>query len=382
GLLEFEATLELEEGSPRKVRFILDARDYFTPQEPGYGLSDGFGLTLVRYPGWGGAMGDVHSGRGAVTYDWDGFFAKTLEETAAGGLVLLKNAMMPSSHLIKENDLECLHSTELKKPGQVGENEHVIYKKSTSSDNIKKERTTDAMPEEQAESKTKGEEGASEAGCAKILERASSAIPRFVNALIAASRRDEKVVLALDLELGEGEINALIRKLIKMLPTIEGNNGDLKRFFENLEIIRGEGAQLAQRVSNVTDPSRGGVKPENVIVITRNANVAYYKKFEGKATVAGVEDGTFSENAYLPLLEIMLFAIGRHLGWDEATLIEHYAMIPNVTSASDLTPEDYALLFGKDKMIMVIRLIPDAEEFDKKELREMIDSVRTMLARA
>ncbi|MGB2650920.1 MAG: hypothetical protein WBD00_01820 [Candidatus Omnitrophota bacterium] len=217
---------------------------------------------------------------------------------------------------------------------------------------------------------------------AKILANAGKAIPCLVNALIAASKKNGKVVLALDLELGEGEINALLRKLIKVLPTIEGNNDDLERFFKNLEIIKGEGGTLARRVANITDPSKGKVAPENLIVITRSENTKYYQGLEGQATIAAVDDNEFSGSAYLPLLEIMLFAVGKYLNWDEATLKKHYQMIPNVVSSADLSAEDYAMLFGKDKGLMVIRLIPNATEFDKNELRELMDSIRTMLARA
>ena len=217
---------------------------------------------------------------------------------------------------------------------------------------------------------------------AKILARAEKTIPCLINALIAASKKDGKVVLALDLELGKGEINSLLKKLIKVLPTLEGNNDDLERFFKNLEIIKGEGSTLARRVANITDPAKGKVSPENLIIITRSDNTRYYESFEGQATIAGVDDNEFSETAYLPLLEIMLFSIGKYLGWDEASLKEHYDMIPNVISSSDLSEEDYAMLFGNDKRLMVIRLIPNAVEFDKEQLRELMDSVRTMLARA
>jgi hypothetical protein len=90
----------------------------------------------------------------------------------------------------------------------------------------------------------------------------------------------------------------------------------------------------------------------------------------------------FSGNAYLPLLEIMLFAIGKHLGWDEETLRKHYEMIPNVMSMANLGFEEQTLLFGADRRIMVIKLIPDAAEFDKQELRDLMDNIRIMLARA
>ncbi len=373
GLLEFEAVIDTGgTGEQRKVRFILDARDYFIPRQPGYGFAGGFGLTVIKYPGWGGAMGDADSNPGVVAYSWDRFFEKVTKETARGGLILVKNALLPSEKFIEAHGLETVHATELRDPDRTGEKEHVIYRKNRRADAVEEKPVGDSAEEKR--NPVPGRDN--------IIETASSAIPRFVNALIAASRRDEKVVLALDQELGEGEINGLLRKLIGLLPAIEGNNEDLRRFFRNLEIIKGEGASLARRVSNITTPGRGGAAPENVIIITRNSNVTYYSALEGRATIAGVEDTAFSGNAYLPLLEIMLFSIGRHLGWDEKTLREHYAMIPNALSIADLTPDDLALLFGRERSIMVIKLIPDAVEFDRRELRDLMDNIRIMLARA
>ncbi|MBD3426652.1 MAG: hypothetical protein GF409_05430 [Candidatus Omnitrophica bacterium] len=206
-------------------------------------------------------------------------------------------------------------------------------------------------------------------------------IPSFVNALIAAISKKERVVLALDLDLGSGEINDCLRDLAKFLPTIVDNNEDLERFFKNLEIIKGEGRNLARRVSNITDPSKGAVDPDNLIVITSNKNTAYYSSFQGRSVIAGIDDSEFPEAAYLPLLDIMLFAIGKYLQWDPETLKRNYRMIPNVVSSRDLSAEECRMLFGSDRMV-VIKLVPDAEELDKERLRDLMDSIKTMLARA
>lgn len=215
-----------------------------------------------------------------------------------------------------------------------------------------------------------------------LLKKAEATVPQLVNALISASKKDGKTVLALDLGLGEGEINSLLRGLLKILPTLEENNADLKRFFKDLEVVKGDAGSLARRINNLTDPERGSVRPENVIVVTKSSDIGLFAAVEGKATIAGIDDASFPGTAYLPLLEIMLFAVGKHLGWDEAALRKYYEMIPNVVPSHEMPPEEMAGLFSPDQKTLVIRLIPDAEIFEKEELRELMDGIRTMLARA
>ena len=217
----------------------------------------------------------------------------------------------------------------------------------------------------------------------RILEgMEKDVMPCLVNALIAVSERKEKVILALDIDLGEGQINTLLEKLIRVIPALKDNNEDLKRFLDNLHVIKGTGRDLSLRLNNVTDPSRGSAKKEDVIIVTKDSNAEHFRDFKGAATMAVVDDGAFPETAYLPLLEIMLFAISKHLGWDKKALLKYYGMIPNVVSVEDLNPGDYAGLFGGDERLLVIRLVPDAVQFDKEELREMMDSIKVMLARA
>jgi hypothetical protein len=103
---------------------------------------------------------------------------------------------------------------------------------------------------------------------------------------------------------------------------------------------------------------------------------------EWRSTVAAVDDTGFPETAYLPLLEIMLFAIGKHLGWSENALKEHYRNIPNVLSLDSLELADQGILFGGDRRILVIRLIPDATRFDRQEMREIMENIKVMLAQA
>ncbi len=70
------------------------------------------------------------------------------------------------------------------------------------------------------------------------------------------------------------------------------------------------------------------------------------------------------------------------MGWDEAALKKYYAMIPNVIASGSLKEDDYKSLFGGDNKSLIMRLVPDATEFDKEDLRKMMDRVRELLAKA
>lgn len=215
-----------------------------------------------------------------------------------------------------------------------------------------------------------------------VTDLSTFTIPGLVDALIFASEKDEKVVLALDTDLGEGHINGLLGELIKTIPTLKNNNEELRMFLGNLCLIKGKGKDLGLRLGNITDSSKGSVKKENVIIVAKASNCEYFKDLEDAAIITSVDDNAFPEMAYLPLLEIMLFAIGKYLEWDKNTLYGYYEMMPNVVPANVLSSDDYNKLFDRDRKFMVIRLIPDAIQFDKEELRDIMDSIKIMLASA
>ncbi|RKY43125.1 MAG: hypothetical protein DRP85_00370 [Candidatus Makaraimicrobium thalassicum] len=221
-------------------------------------------------------------------------------------------------------------------------------------------------------------------GGERIMENSKAVIPWLVQAMIDASEKisekekKEKVVLLLDTELAElggKEAGKEIERLIRLLAAVKSNNNDLKRFLKNLEIVKGKGRELLNK--------RGTEKAENIIVVTKSSNVGYFKSLEGSAVIAAVDDKEFPNTAYLPLLEVTLFAIGKHLGWSGDVLLEHYRNIPNAVPAEELSEKDFNRLFRTDMRNMVIRLIPDAARFDtEKELVEMMARVRKILTKA
>lgn len=208
-------------------------------------------------------------------------------------------------------------------------------------------------------------------------------VDRLAQALInmARNRKDEKVCVAVDLDLGESEVKGLFEKLAKELP---GNKRELKIFLKDLVILGGKGRALSERLKRISKMSGEGdnkIDPRNIIIISDINNVDFFKEFTA-STVAGINADNFDRDAYFPLLEIMLFSVGKHLGWPEAELRTFYGFIPNVLLEKELSEETALELFTKDARRFSLELISDAVPLDNDHRRELMDSLHTMLARA
>ena len=208
-----------------------------------------------------------------------------------------------------------------------------------------------------------------------ILGKLAVVVPGLIHGLIAAALRQEKVVLALDQDIGEGEVNKLIRDLSRMLATLDDNNEELKRFLKNIVVYKANGRNLALKIDNITSREKGSVKPENIIVITKGSNMGLYKKVEGKATIAGIDDKT--KNAYIPLIAVLALAVSKHLGWKTTSFKEQYDLIHNAVKWDDLDELDRQALLDDDKKTFVIRLIPNAEAVDTTHLLTKIRGILT-----
>ncbi|MFH1664719.1 MAG: hypothetical protein ABIA77_01070 [Candidatus Omnitrophota bacterium] len=218
----------------------------------------------------------------------------------------------------------------------------------------------------------------------KILKNAGSVIPWLVQTMIniseniAVADKQERVVLLLDTELSErsggGPGQKEIERLICMLADIKDNNKETAMFLKNLEIVKGRGKGLLNKT--------GGAKAENIIVITKDANMAYFEKVRGRAVIAAIDDTGFPEDAYFPLLEVALLAIGKYLRWDKDMLIKHYARIPNVVPLEDLDEKDHAWLSERDARDMVIKLVPDAAVLNTADFVETMARIRDILSKA
>ncbi|MFQ5952763.1 MAG: protein kinase, partial [Candidatus Omnitrophota bacterium] len=193
-------------------------------------------------------------------------------------------------------------------------------------------------------------------------------VQAFMDFAASASTKDkkEKVVIALDNKLGEGDVTRLYQELAKVLPRVRFNNEELLQFLENLFIISDDSENLVKRLRNIKGrDGKEGVKPENIIVVTTSTKMDLYESL-GDVTITGIDKSGFPETAYMPLLEIILFALTRYMAtkrtdFSEEMLRKYYELIPNVTLIKDLAKADYENIFIKRQVKrFVIRLIPDA----------------------
>ncbi|MFH1846361.1 MAG: carbamoyltransferase C-terminal domain-containing protein [Candidatus Omnitrophota bacterium] len=219
----------------------------------------------------------------------------------------------------------------------------------------------------------------------RIIKNAQEKIiPQLVQTLIAASENiakktpNQKAAILIDTELAEvgfRDVKKEIEKMIKLLANIEGNNEYLRSFLKNLEIVVGKGKDLIKK--------KGKVKDENVIVVTTKENMQYFDEaLYGKAVIAAIDRKDFPKTAYLPLLEVTLFAIGKYLGWNENKIKQHYMNIPNTIPLEMMESANINDLFDANKRTFIIKLIPNAIAFEKNELVEMMMNIRKSLRNA
>jgi hypothetical protein len=221
----------------------------------------------------------------------------------------------------------------------------------------------------------------------RLISRLAHALVNFAESMPGEKENKERAVLALDLDLGEGDIGKLFEELAKILPRISEKNEELGLFLRNLDIIKGRGEDLARRVKHIsTESGRGKVNPENIIIITPNAD--HYSDFAG-STIAEIDQNGIPAEAYTPLLEVILFAVTKHMaskkdsGITKDALLYYYKMIPNTVLADDLEAKDYQDLFVDMSMRrFVIRLIPNAVPLSTEEIRELRESLMVALKRA
>jgi hypothetical protein len=208
---------------------------------------------------------------------------------------------------------------------------------------------------------------------------------RLVQALIGveemAHYEKRKVILALDLQLGE----VAFRSSLEMITGgLFEDNPRLRSFLNRVHLVAGKGKDLSRRLRNISTLSgqgRNKVRPRDMIILTDNKNYGYFSDFR-TSTVAGIDRESFEADGYFPITEILLFTLGKHLGWDVETLKGYYEAIPNVSRPEELGPAEMTRLFGPATRKFVIRLIPDAVPFDEEEKRELLRVIRHMLSSA
>ncbi len=104
-----------------------------------------------------------------------------------------------------------------------------------------------------------------------------------------------------------------------------------------------------------------------------------YRRLKAQGLIKEFISKTFpASNDYMPLPEIMLFTIAKHLGWSKETLERYYVLILNAEQLSD---EDFMKKYDSDSKTFTIRIIPDAVKFTTG-MREMVDIIKDILRKA
>ena len=205
-----------------------------------------------------------------------------------------------------------------------------------------------------------------------IISSMDAVVPELVNGLITAGHRKEKFVIAIDEELGSGWTRGELERVIGTLSDLALRDDLLGHFLKNLVIRTGRGAELSKELGSLVE--RGGLRKEDIMIITTEKNLEHFSDFEGASTITGIDDKEMTDGFYYPLLEIVLLGIGRTLNYKKEDLIRCYNTIPNVAQLSD--DDIWAMCWDEKtktyRTTMVLRLIPGAVKVPDKGIYKEI----------
>jgi hypothetical protein len=216
----------------------------------------------------------------------------------------------------------------------------------------------------------------------------------LTHALIAASRTRERLIILIDEDIDPDAES--LEDQSAMLSTITSNNDHLKRCLGaelDLVVYRAAGEGLERRIKALTSRSDDPVHPRDIIILTGPDNLERFSDLYNRSTIASIRssisEGVGEGEVYFPLIEIVNFAVIRHMGqredrWREM-LEEAYQAIPFAPSLDkirDAYIEEYEYLTGAVNVPFVIRLLPESRELDTEDLRLLNDLSRTVIRSA
>ena len=237
-----------------------------------------------------------------------------------------------------------------------------------------------------------------------IEHNANHVVSLLVNTLISQSprQRGSTIVLAVDKSLGPTEE---IRRLIHMyvteaLASAGSGSQDLKRIFDNLSIIDGEASSLPVRLNSIIEKSAGKgkevIEKENILILTSNSNLEYFKDFEGRSFITAVNDAELKtadgkELNYYPMIELIFFSIARMVisgrespGNYKDNLWGWYKNIPNIENLERKYFE--SIVYDSDGSIfrktVILKLIPRTRQFGPDELKVTYEHIREFITKA
>ncbi|MFH1836641.1 MAG: hypothetical protein ABH862_00820 [Candidatus Omnitrophota bacterium] len=175
-------------------------------------------------------------------------------------------------------------------------------------------------------------------------------------------RKDKKrkISIFIDKSLGDNRVKE-VREALSDLT----RSGDplLKRWLKNIVIHPGE--VNAEELRYLEDKKY--VRKEDMIIITRTADLECLKPYEGISVITKVDDADLEPSSYYPLPEIVLFSLARAkvLNFTQEDLVGFYHLITNIEKLNEKEIMD--LCWDKKtntfKNTIIIKLgIPDAEQ--------------------
>ena len=220
----------------------------------------------------------------------------------------------------------------------------------------------------------------------ELLGKAETVVTEFTGSLYDLAlnlQNDEKVLLAIDSNLGrEGTAN-MVRSIIKDICDIKQNK-QLEKLLQNLIIINGKGGHLADEVNTYTSRGKEGItiKKSNVIMLTRADNEKNCISFRDEAVITFVDDSKLNMLDYYPIVELTLFTIAKALHVKGVNPYTPEKLISLYRSLNAKPLDDSAIIAECiDKRSITLTLEP-AEPFDYKELQQIYKRLREFLAAA
>jgi hypothetical protein len=192
---------------------------------------------------------------------------------------------------------------------------------------------------------------------------------------------NKKMVIAIDSEISSNDnVNELIMEnVIRPLRNISKNNEVLMKILDEIEIIAGDVDCLEQSVNKKV--SSGNSSLNDVVIVTAQRNITKFSQAiqNGSYITALDIQGGQHENIYVPILEVVLFALLRITSSKKEYLMESYWRIDGV---SDLNTNNLVdLCFGKEgpKKTVVLTIIPQIEKQNIEDIEKKYKNIKLLI---
>lgn len=150
----------------------------------------------------------------------------------------------------------------------------------------------------------------------ETMQKAMRAAHELRNAIfdIGMNQADEKILLALDEDLGREGTEAKVRDVLREICRVSDDE-ELQAVLKNIIIIKGRGKNLADEAWEYASKGKNDIriKPSNIVMITKASNEANCANFRNEAIITFVDDSKIDPFSYYPIVETLLFTVAKVL---------------------------------------------------------------------